>query len=753
MAYKKQALCGQSASGVDEPLIDPADDCLERDNFAKRIFSLIDSSPIDTHLRVGILGDWGSGKTTAMNFIKKYCCHKGHPVAVFHPWQFHSREDAWKGFVSALDKGLALWKKLPVGNFRRKRAIKDISGKARQIAEIADTKIGKAIGELILSPLENLLEESKANVNKDLKSLLGDKRLYVFIDDLDRAEPEIVYDMLMLLNEIFDITQCVFIIGLDTKTVADILREKLGYMSPKDFIDKIINWPFELPIPSHLDWRVLLEKELSGMSSSIEKEAIISILDILPRNPRKFKHYLRYLESLHKAFLSRFGKDELDWKMLYLAQLLRMEFPEAFRVLMQDEEVIEDVASGRLMDQAKDISHKAFGNKKDEETPAWRIKMQERLAKHENIDGQRFFLIYGALRECSGMVSPERVRNHLLVIEVPELMTWSEYRALKSRLITLDSNSITAEFKKFITKKVKSRDIETIREFLKMLLRDREEVWSRLVDLHLQNEMKSQLEDVNKIMFICNTLLDIDELFIGANPIFDKAIFEEWLEFLSKWAHFVEPKELYSSPRNDEKTLIIKMVKKNLFRSSDMAEWLRKKFRHSDIDGQQRTLINVKKEIDAILEERLVEDLLSRFEKKGGIHDLWPNESFISEKLVLCKDGTSFHKKEVYEKLSVIAKKAEFNIEIQNNFVEALRIFLYYATNHSGWVTPEEAQQLVKKKEFFNIIWSAAVCRSLNRRLVGSFEEYLHKMEDVFKDNNFFKRPAWWVALILQNKG
>mgnify|MGYP001573183458 FL=1 len=120
-------------TGVDDPLIDPADDCLDRDNFAKRIFILIDNTPIDSHLRVGILGDWGSGKTTAMNFIKHYCQEKGHPVAMFHPWQFHSREDAWKGFVASLDKGLATWRSLPIGNFRRKRIIKDFSGKMKYI--------------------------------------------------------------------------------------------------------------------------------------------------------------------------------------------------------------------------------------------------------------------------------------------------------------------------------------------------------------------------------------------------------------------------------------------------------------------------------------------------------------------------------------------------------------------------------------------------------------------------------------------
>ena len=515
----------EQISGVDDPLCDPSDDCLDRSKFSERIFTLIDTTPLDTHLRIGILGDWGSGKTTAMNFIKRCCSEKGHPVAVFHPWQFHSREEAWKGFVASLDKGLASWKNLPIGNFKRKRAIKDISGKARQLAEIADTKIGKAIGELILAPLENLLEETKRNVTKDLKRILDDKRFYVFIDDLDRAEPEIVYDMLMLLNEIFDISQCVYIIGLDTKTVSEVLRNKLGYINPKDFIDKIINWPFELPIPSSFDWEALLEKELSSVASYVKKDAVCSILNILPKNPRRFKHYLRYLNSLHKGFLSRFGKDELDWKMLYLAQLLRMEFPDVFKEFMQDSKIIDDIASGRLWDEQKDVNRHAFGSDKKEEELEWKTKIEARLVKYGDINKERFIVIYESLRECGGFTVPERVKNHLLVIEVPELMTWSEYGEIKSRLIALDDAGVQNELRKFISESKKSKDIERVREFIKMLLREREQIWSSLIDLHSQDEMKALIGEVNKIMRLCDLLIDIDEIFAGNNSIFDKVTF------------------------------------------------------------------------------------------------------------------------------------------------------------------------------------------------------------------------------------
>ncbi|MBI5452824.1 hypothetical protein HY945_05155 [Candidatus Gottesmanbacteria bacterium] len=734
-------------TGVDDPLIDPTDDCLDRDNFAKRIFILIDNTPIDSHLRVGILGDWGSGKTTAMNFIKHYCQEKGHPVAMFHPWQFHSREDAWKGFVASLDRGLAAWKNLPVGNFRRKRIIKDFSGKARKLAEIADTKIGKAIAELILSPLENLLNETKKNVSRDLKNILQDKRLYIFIDDLDRAEPEIVYDMLMLLNEIFDLNQCIFIIGLDTKTVSDVLKNKLGYINSKDFLDKIINWPFELPMPSNFDWNELLAKELSQTATSIIKDAINAIKDILPKNPRKFKHYLRYLNSLHKGFLSRFAKDELDWKLLYLAQLLRIEFPDVFKSLMQDAETVDDIATGILMDKQKDVTQRAFGSDKKEADAEWEKKVKAKIGKFENIDTMRFLQIYEALRNCGGFTTPERVKNHLLVIEVPELMTWSEYNTLKQELISLNDSGVTEKLKKFIAENRKDKEAEKIREFIKMLLREREQIWSNLIDLHSQEEMKPFLEDVDKIMRICSLLLDIDEVFAGNNPIFDRATFEEWFGFLSKWFHFKEPKDLYGPIRGAEEGILLKMINKNLFRVSEISEWLSGKLRDSDFMDSQRAFTDTRNKILEALNKNLAEDLLKRFERQDGIKELWPSNSFVSEKRILLKDGSSFHTAETHNKLKELSEKAKENIEIQKNFVEALRMLCYGATDGIGWATQQEVQKLINKKEFFGSVWNGATCRPLNRRLVGSLEDYIKSLSSIVTDDKTFERPRWWLAL------
>ena len=76
-------------------------------------------------------------------------------------------------------------------------------------------------------------------------------------------------------------------------------------------------------------------------------------------------------------------------------------------------------------------------------------------------------------------------------------------------------------------------------------------------------------------------------------------------------------------------------------------------------------------------------------------------------------------------------------------------MFFYYATEGClGWVPHEDIVKLVQKQEFFGIIWQATTCRALNRRLIGSLEDYIKRLSSVITEENYFKRPQWWLALV-----
>ena len=775
--------------GVDDPLIEPAADCLDRRQFAANIFKLLDGTPTDACLRIGIFGAWGSGKTTVMNFIKYQCEKEGHPVAVFHPWQFNSREEAWKGFVSSLDKGLASRKDLLSGIFKIWRFIKNIfkfgKGKTprivgrenillvlRKIRQIVrrenillvlrkirrivgrESVIKGAIDELILAPLENQLEESKDNVNKELKNILGKKRLYVFIDDLDRAKPEIVYDLLMLFNEVIDIDQCIYVIGLDDKTVSDILRNKLGDdINPKEFIDKIINWSFELPTPSSFDWEVLLNREYEKYEKTalnIKKDVISEILPLLPKNPRKFKHYLRYLDSIHKGFLDRFDDDEFDWEMLYLAQLLRLEFPEVFRDFIQSNKIIE------LFPDMNDPRQILEGNDAGNEQQGWEDKIKKEFKKYSYIDIPRFLYLSKELLKCYDNVEPGKhkkdIRKHLLVLEVP--MTWKEYNKYKNKLLAQDAPVIKEELKKFITSSTENKDIEKVREFIKMLFSEQKAIFDTYLSLHLLADVKTKIDEIKEIMYLCDLLADVDELYRREKPILDEATFMKWystllvlINPLLRMPEVESAEYLYKDIPVLGKASLLKMIKKNLSRVSEMSEWLYDDLNNTLGKRLEKATAELNEEIKDILYEELTHDLIDRFNKIGEIGKLMGSSGFRTESDFLLGSDSLFYSAGFYDELKDVADKAKGNDAIQGNFVQLL-LWLFHSITKPDSESYNELIKIVQKKSF-KIIWEAVICRPLNVRCVGTLEKGIKNLE---KNENlgkgYFERPEWWIYVV-----
>ena len=595
--------------------------------------------------------------------------------------------------------------------------------------------------------LKNRLEESKDKVNKKLKKILGEKRLYVFIDDLDRAKPEIVYDLLMLLNEVIDIDQCIYVIGLDDKTVADILRKKLGDdINPKEFIDKIINWPFELPTPSSFDWEALLNREYKKTALNIKKDVISAILSLLPRNPRKFKHYLRYLDSLHKGFLDRFDDGEFNWEMLYLAQLLRLEFPEVFRDFIQ---------SDKIIDLFPDKLQEALNNEAEDKKQDWEDKIKEELKKYKYIDIPRFLYLSKELLKYCDIIEPGKqekdIRKHLLVLEVP--MTWKEYNKYKNKLLAQDDPVIKEELKKFITGSTENKDIEKVREFIKMLLSEQKTLFNALSrDLRYKTMVTTKGKFI-KIMNLCSLLADVDELYHHEKPILDKAIFIRWyrtlLYVLLRMSKLEVAKYLYEDIPILGKALLLKMIKKNLSQVSEMSEWLYNNLKDPSYKDQEKVVAELNEEIKNILHKKLANDLIEHFNKIGEIGKLMGSAGFRTEKAFLFESDSLFYSEGFYGKLEAVADKAEENDAIQGNFVRLFFELLRPVTKPDS--DRESYNELIKivQEKSFKIIWKVVSNCPLNAWHLETLEKDIKNLE---KDENlgegYFERPQWWSISI-----
>lgn len=284
-----------------------------------------------------------------------------------------------------------------------------------------------------------------------------------------------------------------------------------------------------------------------------------------------------------------------------------------------------------------------------------------------------------------------------------------------------------------------------------MLVRDRDSLLEKIADMDDQAQMQTFLERVKKTTRICFLLLDIEEIFIGLNPIFNKEVFKEWYECLRKWAHFTKP-EMYIEIRNQEKDLVEKLANKITAQASSILEilhpWQDREASNYEVASYREAFKNTRKEVIDILERALVKELVNRFSRPYGIRELWRQDRYLAEKKLLLTPHPTFHNKDIYKILRDISKEAPDNPAIRENFLEYVRRLFGASINPAGWEQKGEAIKLVKNKEFMGIVWKAAISRKINIGAIKSLEEYRKKLKGILKDDDILPVPKWWEDLI-----
>ncbi|HEY0381468.1 MAG TPA: P-loop NTPase fold protein [Candidatus Elarobacter sp.] len=181
------------------------------------------------------------------------------------------------------------------------------------------------------------------------------RRLFIFIDDLDRCLPEDAVAALEAVKLFLDFTGCVFVLGMDRSVIEQGIRvryRELGTATafdPRQYLDKIIQLPFTLPPLGQGQ----ISHYLQSLSQLVGHEGASASQDLIhaaaPANPRALKRVLNILQlTLYLASTmdgdSNFHVQDLD-RMRYIAKIVLMQvvFDEAYRALTLDPARIKEV--------------------------------------------------------------------------------------------------------------------------------------------------------------------------------------------------------------------------------------------------------------------------------------------------------------------------------------------------------------------------------------------------------------------------
>lgn len=255
----------------DKPVSKEEDDRFQRYNFSSRIAQRIKTAQNNDSVVIGVYGEWGEGKTSVMNFIEQELKTDSSIITLkFNPWRFTDETTLLISFFNSLatkvresfpenisknsniisSRIVALKKKWREKKEPLKTDKETIGELIEKYGKVASIIRGAEITETIGKILSNVdIEELKKRLEKLL--LESEKKIVIFIDDIDRLDKEEIYAIFRLVKLTADFTNTFYILSFDEEMVASAIGTRFGSgdkESGANFLEKIIQVPLKIPV-------------------------------------------------------------------------------------------------------------------------------------------------------------------------------------------------------------------------------------------------------------------------------------------------------------------------------------------------------------------------------------------------------------------------------------------------------------------------------------------------------------------------
>ncbi len=286
----------KSSLSADRPLRNPDEDLLGYRAFSKAIAtSIANMRPTEDAFVMAVTGEWGSGKSTALNFVIHELEQTSSQMDVveFNPWWFSGEEDMLLAFFAEL---VAALPQEDFGGVRRRfvKLAKGVSRAARIAAPVAGGAAEVVAGAADWATDALARNTTIVQQKRELAKSLGEKqkRILVVIDDIDRLTPAEAAKLFRVVRSVADFPSITYLLAFDRVQVARLLEKALG-INGADYIDKIVQVEFPLPQP---DAQSLIGCFLDRIGQTItadpERERTLSML-LNDGPPRTMRHVIR----------------------------------------------------------------------------------------------------------------------------------------------------------------------------------------------------------------------------------------------------------------------------------------------------------------------------------------------------------------------------------------------------------------------------------------------------------------------------
>jgi len=331
----------------------PTEEGLGFQDYADALVDIIVDS--GSPFTIGILGEWGVGKTSLMQTMcgKLKDEHEKEVIPIwFNAWRCERekvfaiipllqllvseiKDDSLKKKFIEILKSLQLKFSLP-------------GGAELSAGGVSQTQVEEDLYYAELDAIETSLKET-------------DKKIVVFIDDLDRCAPDKILEVLESTKVFLDIKGFVYVLGLNSEVVVKAIEQKYKDMgiNGEDYLEKIVQIPFRIP-----DWNVTDRGDF--LTDLVDKDKIDStykdtigeykdiIQEVIERTPRQVKRFINTYICEQEIFKGK----KLDQTIHLVLTILKFKWYDFYQNLFNNryrqnlKEILSD--ENKLREELKD---------------------------------------------------------------------------------------------------------------------------------------------------------------------------------------------------------------------------------------------------------------------------------------------------------------------------------------------------------------------------------------------------------------
>lgn len=334
----------------DNPIKDAAEDLLDRVGLARLLADQIASIDASEGVVVGLLGPWGSGKTSLLNLTKEELPSRKIAVIEFNPWMFSGTEQ----LVGSFFVEVAAQLELKAGLTEAASAMEEYGEAFSGLGWLpiagpwleGGAKAAKSIGAFI-SRRKQGVQGRRARLEAAL--LQRPAPIAIILDDIDRLTTPEIRDIFRLVRLTASFPNIVYVVAFDRHRVERALDEQ--GVPGRQYLEKILQLAIDVPVVPTTVLSARFFEAIEGALAGIEHQGHFDTnewpdiyVEVIRPFVQNMRDVRRYAAALRGSVMDLNGQIELV--DVFALEAVRVFLPDVFAELHRAIPGLTSIESG-----------------------------------------------------------------------------------------------------------------------------------------------------------------------------------------------------------------------------------------------------------------------------------------------------------------------------------------------------------------------------------------------------------------------